>query len=105
MSQNILTNQQTESTIITALRQAFEVAIASDIFKDDKKAVQKAIDALEIPDPEARFRKLFLAIANRNLLAKAPKDENGNIRCPSDTAITAEVGRLLTNRRAKKGNA
>jgi hypothetical protein len=94
-----------EPANITALRQAFEAALASADFKNDKKVVEKAIKALEIPDPDARFRKQFFNVAKRNLLDEATPDENGYILHPSNAAINAEVERLLTNRRAKLATA
>jgi len=91
-----------EPTHLIALRQAFEAAIVSRLFTGDKKVVEKAIAALAIPDPDARFRKQFADVARRNLLAKAAADEHGNIRNPSQEAINAEVERLIANLKAKK---
>jgi hypothetical protein len=95
----------TVSEVKAMVQQAVDAALASPLFTGDIKVVNKALEALQIPDPDARFRKQFHDVAKRNLLAKATEDENGNIRKPSDVAINAEVDRLLTNLKAKKAKA
>ncbi|MDD2271120.1 MAG: hypothetical protein PHP95_04185 [Desulfuromonadaceae bacterium] len=95
----------TVAEIKAMVQHAVDAALASSAFTGDIKVVNKALEALAIPDPDARFRKQFSDVARRNLLAKAPEDENGNIRKPSDAAINAEVDRLLTALKAKKAKA
>lgn len=95
----------TVAEVKAMVQQAVDAALASPLFTGNLNVVNKALEALQIPDPDARFRKQFSDVARRNLLAKATEDENGNIRKPSDEAINAEVDRLLTNLKAKKAKA
>ena len=92
----------TTAEVTAMVQQAVDAALASTDFTGDIKVVNKALEALQIPDPDARFRKQFSDVATRNLLAKAPKDDNGKVAYPSDEAVKAEVDRLLANLKAKK---
>ncbi|MDD2231123.1 MAG: hypothetical protein PHY48_17185, partial [Candidatus Cloacimonetes bacterium] len=80
----------TVADVKAMVQQAVDAALASPLFTGNLNVVNKALESLQIPDPDARFRKQFSDVARRNLLAKAPEDENGNIRKPSDAAINAE---------------
>jgi len=101
-SVTLLGTKPTVEQVKVMVQQAVDAALASTYFTSDLKQVNKALEALQIPDPDARFRKQFSTVARRNLLANATEDENGNIRKPSHEAIKAEVDRLLTNLKAKK---
>jgi len=96
--------QPAESAVKVQLREAFEAAIASRDFINSSSLVRKAHKALEIPDPDARFRKLFKDVAIRNLLKKAPV-VNGSVSYPSDAALATEVQRLLDKRQANQATA
>lgn len=87
------------------VQQAVDAALASPLFTGNLNVVNKALAALAIPDPDARFRKQFHDVAKRNLLVRATADEHGNIRQPSDEAINAEVERLIAKLKAKKAKA
>lgn len=95
----------TQSTTASQIRKACEDAVASLDFLNSTGLIKKALKALEVPDPEARFRKLFKEVAIRNLLSKATKDASGNVPYPSDAALTTEVERLFANRKANQAKA
>ena len=99
----VLTTAQ--STTASQIRKACEEAVASLDFLNRASLIKKALKALEVRDPEARFRKLFKEVAIRNLLSKATKDASGNVPYPSDAALTTEVERLFANRKANQAKA
>lgn len=90
----------TTEQIKTIVQQAVDAALASPLFTGNLKVVNKALEALAIPDPYARFRKQFKDVALRNLLAKAPV-VNGQVAYPSNEALAAELERLIDELKAK----
>lgn len=94
----------TTEQVKTMVQQAVDAALASPLFTGNINVVNKALAALAIPDPDARFRKQFRDIAIRNLLAKATV-VNGQIAYPSETDIANELSRLLQSRKNKQAKS
>jgi hypothetical protein len=95
----------TEPQHIQDLRTAFNLALATPDFTGDIKRVNKAIDALTLPNPETRVRAQLRSNAEKTLYAAAAKRAStGNpFVPPTQPEIDAQVERGVQAWRDKQG--
>jgi hypothetical protein len=96
----------TEPEHIQNLRKAIALALASKDFTGDIKRVNKAIDALTLPDPETRVKAQLRSNTEKTLYAAAAKraTNSGNPFVPPTQAdIDAQVDRGVQAWRDKNG--
>lgn len=72
---------------------AYEAAIKSSDFLDDRKKVEKATAAMKLPNPEERVRAQLRSHAERNLRARAAREaeRTGNYVAPTEADFKAYV--------------
>lgn len=90
---------------VTDLKAAFELAIVSPDFIDNKKKVEAAIKALAVPNAEARVIAQLKTHAEKSLYAKAAMcalKNNTMVVAPTQEAINAKVAEGLAAWKAKQ---
>lgn len=90
--------------LIEKLNISFQTAMASGVFTGDEKSIKKAIEALEIPDPEARVKAQLRINAEKALSLKAAAEfkKTGTFVPPSDDEIEAYIADGLEKFRKKQ---